>query len=134
MPLTQALSLDDNNKELPYFSSSTWNLKNTDFLNGAEPILLNNNLPVFNWIQAFFDSTLAVIPYLAIWSGAINPATGLPIVNKVRFAYSGERVNIKGVAILTSGTDVRGDTVTSTPIGATLTTDLLEVIAQGGST
>lgn len=134
MPLTQALSLDDNNKELPYFSSSSWNLKNTDFLNGSLPILSNNKLPVFNWIQAFFDSTLAVVPYLAIWSGATDSTTGLPIVNKVRFAYSGDKVEVKGVAILTSGTDLRGDTVTSTPIGATLTTDLLEVIAWGGST
>lgn len=129
--LKSDLNIEQKNSLLPYFSSSTWNLTNADFLPGDEPVLSNNKLPTFNWIQAFFDSTLGVAPRLAVWSGRVDD-DGLPVISNVRFAYSGDKVEIKGTAIMTSGTDRRGITVTSTPIGSTLNADLTEVIAFGG--
>jgi hypothetical protein len=116
------LSISDRNTDVPFFPNITFNFTNSDF--GVQGI------PTFSWIQAFFDSTFTGIPTLVVGVGYDN--SGNLIVSQVRFAYSGERINIKGQGIYTTGTNIRGQTVTSTPIGSTLTTDLTQVIAYGG--
>lgn len=119
------LSISDRNTDIPFFPNLTYNFLNADFG------VVSPSIPTFNWIQAFFDSTFTGIPTLCIGTGGFNSA-GAPIVSQVRFAYSGERINIKGQSIYASGVNIRGQTVTSTPIGAVLTTDLIQVIAYGG--
>lgn len=126
----QDILITDRNTGLPYFPSSTWTILEADKVTAAT--LPGSALPAFDWIQAFYDAEdLGTAAQLAIWSGAFD-ALGNPIVSLVRFAYSGERINFKGKAIFTTGTDRRGVVITSTPIGNTAATDLLEVIAYGG--
>lgn len=119
------LSISDRNTDIPFFPNITYNFLSSDFG------VVSPSIPTFSWIQAFFDSSFIGIPSLCIGTGAFD-AAGNPIVSRVRFAYSGERINIKGQSIYDSGMNSRGQTVSSSPIGATLTTDLLEVIAYGG--
>ena len=108
---------------MPFFPNITWNLLQAD--------IAAINLPTFNYIQAFFDESLAVAPELALFSGSFHD-TGLPILNLVRFAYSGDKIQIKGSGFFMTGTNIRGQTVSSIPIGSVPTTDLLKVIAFGG--
>lgn len=124
MAQSQQLNIGDRNTELPFFPSENWDLLEAD--KG------NITLPTFNWIQAFYDVTqLSATPELAVWSGN-NDVNGNPIVNRVRFPFSGAMIPFKGKAIFSSGTNIRGQTVTSAPIGNTPTTDLLKVVAWGG--
>lgn len=118
------IDIRDRNTDIPFTPSYTYSLleadKDTFF-----------KIP-FHWIQAFFDNTLSVNPELVIYTGEIN-SDGSKQGNLVRFSYSGERIKIKGLGILTSADDCRGVTITSTPIGNTGTTDLLKVVAWGGA-
>lgn len=120
----QDIQITSRNTEVPFFPNLSWNLTE------ASKGLLN--LPTFNWIQAFFDAQSLTVPaQLVIWSGN-SFSDGTPIVSKVRFAYSGERINFKGKVIYDSGADRFGNTINSSTIGDNETTDLLEVIAYGG--
>lgn len=123
MAFASALSLTDRNTDIPFFPSSTWNLVSNDFG--------KINLPTFSWIQAFYDASLAAEPLLAIFTGNFTDA-GVPILSEVRFAYSGERINIKGSGIFVSGLNNRGQAVSSTTIGVNPVADLSRVIAWGG--
>jgi hypothetical protein len=126
------LSVNQNNGSVPFFPSYTWNYLNADIFTSATQ--KNQFLLTFSWIQAFFDPTaITVIPQLAIWSGHYLPDGITPLLNGVRFGYSGERINIKGNALFATGTNVRGQTVISTPINAASPSDSLsQVIAYGG--
>lgn len=106
-----------------FFPSSSWELTQSDFG--------NSRLWTFNWLQAFWDTNdFAETPQLVV---AINSDAGDLIANLVRFSYSGERIPIKGKVILASGTDRRGNSISSTPINAGSPTDSLsQVIAYGG--
>lgn len=117
------LSVTDRNTDIPFFPNITWNLESADFG--------NIKLPTFSWIQVFFDESLATTPELAIFTGNFTDA-GVAILSGVRFAYSGERVNIKGSGIFASGTNIRGQAVSSTTIGSNPAADLQQVIAYGG--
>jgi hypothetical protein len=117
------LNVTDRNTDIPFFPSLTWNLTNSDF--GDKTLL------TFNYIQAFFDPTLTLTPYLCVYSGN-NDDSGNPILSQIRFAYSGEKVQIKAKGIFSTGTNIRGQTVTSLAIGATPTTQFSEVVAYGG--
>lgn len=122
---TTTIDINSRNTEVPYFPSSGYELFNADFGDVT--------LPTFNWIQATFDAAaITVSPQLVVWSGDIDPDTGAYISTLVLFAYSGERINFKGKAILATGTDVRGNSITSTPIGATAASDLARVLTYGG--
>lgn len=113
------------NTEVPYFPSYSWQLTAADF---AIPTLW-----VFNWVQAFYDASLAVQPTLVVSTGETGP-DGTLIASAIYFAYSGERINFKGKILLASGTDRRGNMVTSTPIDAEAPTSSLEnVIVYGGN-
>ncbi len=128
----QSLNITDRNTDIPFFPSITWNYTNTDIISSLDQLNGAFFLDTFSWIQAFFDATqLTVAPQLAIWTGD-RRANGTPILSGITFAYSGERINIKGQGLFTTGTNIRGQTVTSTPIGATIETDLLLVTAYGG--
>lgn len=119
------LSITDRNTDIPFFPNVTWILEEAD--------LDAKNLPTFNWIQAFYDSsTLSGTPNLAVFTGAYHDDGVTPIVAYVPFAYSGERVNIKGNGIFSTGEDIRGVTITTTPLGADPATDILKVVAWGG--
>lgn len=120
------LSVTDRNTDIPFFPNVTYNLFAADF-----GVINSTLIPTFSWIQAFFDVSLAAAPYLCIYTG-YNDSLGNPIVSRIRFAYSGERINIKGCGIAATGTNIRGQTVSSTPIGDILASDLTEVIAYGG--
>lgn len=121
MPLSN-LSVNDRNTDIPFFPSITYNLLNADF-----GVLV----PTFSWIQAFFSPDLTVAPTLCVYGGW-NHADGTPILSEIQFAFSGERINIKGCAIYASGTNIRDQAVTSTPIGSSVTTQITNVIAYGG--
>lgn len=124
MPETiEQISVTSRNTELPFFPNATYNLLEAD--KGKI------DLPAFSWIQAFFDATFSGTPQLAIFTGYTFP-DGSPLLSLVRFAYSGERINIKGSGIFASGQNVRNQAVISTVIGAVLTDDLSQVIAYGG--
>jgi hypothetical protein len=122
MATIEDLSNADRNTDIPFFPNLSWNLTSSDFG--------NKGLATFNYIQAFFDNTLDEIPYICVYAG--DRDDGTPILSQVRFAYSGEKVQIKGKGIFESGTNIRGQAVSSTPIGDSPTTDLSEVIAYGG--
>lgn len=130
--MSKDLNITQNNASIPFYPSQTWRYLNADILT-ATPGMTNLEFQkVFSWIQAFFDTTLTVAPTLAIWSGEFQSDGVTPVLNEVQFAYSGERINIKGVALVSTGTNIRGQTVSSVPIGSTLTTQLTKVIAYGG--
>lgn len=114
------------NTQVPYFPSYSWGLTSSDF---GVP-----DLWVFNWIQAFWDvNDFAATPKLVISNGERDANNDL-ICSLVQFAYSGERVNFKGKIILASGTDRRGNAITSTPINASSPADsFINVIAYGGN-
>ncbi len=120
------ISVTDRNTDIPFFPNITYNFLNADY-DVIDPI----DIPAFSWIQAFFDSGLLVAPTICVYTGNRDENDD-PILSQVRFAYSGERINIKGMGIFSTGKNWRGQTVTSVPIGAATTTNLLQVIAYGG--
>jgi hypothetical protein len=122
--LESQLSITDRNTDIPFTPSQSWILTEED-----KDTFIG---PTFGWIQAFFHDTLTENPQLAVFSGKKN-LDGTRQANIVRFAFSGERVKFKGCGILTSGKDCRGVTITSAPIGNSPTTDLLQVIVEGGA-
>lgn len=123
------------NTEVPFFPSYTWQFLNTDLQAGQNVTLwtstLSNTTGAFNWIQAFFSPQLTVAPQLVIYSGNTN-SDGTLQGSLIQFAYSGEIKKIKGIGLFTSAKDIRGVIQTSTPIGATATTQLSGVTAYGG--
>ncbi len=122
---TNQISVTSRNTELPFFPNFTYELLEADKGNIT-------TVPAFSWIQAFFDPLLLSVPaQLAIFNGHFFD-DDLPILSLVRFAYSGERINIKGRGIFVSGKNVRQQVVNSTPIGAIGGSDLSQVIAYGG--
>ena len=124
-PVVQSFSVVTRNTNVPFFPQ--WNYPLFEADKG------NISLPAFSWIQAFFDSAeLTVLPQLVIYSGTDESGANTPIYSVVQFAYSGERVNVKGQGIVASATDIRGNSIASTPIGSTHTSDLLQVFAWGG--
>ena len=129
----QNLSLTDRNTDIPFFPSLTWNFTNSDIITTLSQLQGVQPYNTFNWIQAFFNAaSIAVAPQLAIWGGGYHSDGITPILSGITFAYSGERINIKGQVLFTTGTNIRGQTVNSTPIGSTPTADLLLVTAYGG--
>jgi len=123
------ISVTDRNTDIPFFPNITYNLLNDDY-GVIDPV----RIPTFSWIQAFYDSAptgLTVAPTICVYTGNLDENDD-PILSQVRFAYSGERINIKGMGIFSTGKNWRGQTVTSVPIGASTTLNLLQVIAYGG--
>lgn len=114
------------NTQVPFFPSYTWELTESDFG--------NVQLWTFNWVQAFWDVTNFVgTPNLVVSTGE-RSASGNIIASLIRFAYSGQSIPIKGKIILATGTDRRGNTVTSIPIDAGSPTDSFsQVIVYGGN-
>lgn len=123
MGFSSPLNITDRNTDMPFFPSSWWELFNADY--GV------TKLRTFNWIQAFYDSTLGVPPTICVWSNETD-ASGNPILSEIEFAFSGQMVPTKGLAIFLSGVDWRGNAVTSCPIGVTPTTDFTRVRVAGG--
>jgi len=120
------INKSDPNITLPFYPSSSWELKAANVISDNTKISANA-LPFFNYIQAFFGAGVTNAT-LAIFSGNyFDDET--PIVSPVRFAFSGERVNFKGQLILASGKDILGNTITTTAIGSGIT----NVYAYGGT-
>jgi len=109
------------NRNLPFFGSQI-----TVVSGFNDPLNMHIQIRGFNWIQAFYSSSIVGNPILAVWSG-INFPDNTPQVNKVRFAYSGQMIPFHGGAILTSGIDVDGNTITSTPFN-----QFIEILRHGG--
>lgn len=132
--MNQDLNILSNNASIPFYPSITWEYVNSDIiLEGTAPGHYIASGLTFSWIQAFFDQDNITDPAkLAIWSGRIAADGVTPVLSLVRFAYSGERINIKGNALFTSGVNIKGQLVSSSPIGSVATTDLQQVIAYGG--
>jgi len=124
--LLSNISLTDRNTDIPFFPNISYNLTNDDF-GVIDPI----NMPAFQWIQAFFDDTLDARPQLCVFTGAYD-TLGAPILSQVTFAYSGHMIQIKGMGIFSFGKNWRGQSITSTPIGSTASTNLLLVTVYGG--
>lgn len=122
--LKDQLDINNRNTDIPFTPSCSWSLTEED-----KDVF---GKLTFGWIQAFFDNTLSVNPELVVFAGKYND-DGSKQGNLIRFAYSGERVKVKGNMILSTAKDCRGITIASTPIGNTGTTDLLKVIAYGGN-
>lgn len=114
------------NSQVPYFPSAAWELTASDF--GKQ------DLWVFNWIQAFWDANDLNVPPILVISNGDTATNGTLIANAIQFAYSGERINVKGKIILVTGVNRRGTTVNSLPINASSPTDSFsKVIAYGGN-
>lgn len=131
------LNIVDRNTDIPFFPSITWNFTNSDIISSLDQLNGPSSLYTFSWIQAFFNPIeLTGLPQLAIWAGGYQSDGVTPLLNGITFAYSGERINIKGQVLFTTGLNQRGQTVSSTPIGSTQATDpatdLLLVTAYGG--
>lgn len=113
--------------DIGFFPTSTWQLTEANY-----GVL---TLPTFNWVQAFWDTTdlgASIQPALVVSMGHTDSDSNL-ICNYVPFAYSGERVPIKGKIIVASGVDRFGNAITATPIDAGSPTDsLILVMAHGG--
>jgi hypothetical protein len=122
--LINQLDILNRNTDIPFTASCTWSLTEAD-----KDAFFGLT---FGWLQAFFDNALGVNPQLVVFAGKYNE-DGSKQGNIVPFAFSGEKVKIKGNGILSTGKDCRGVTWTSVPIGETGTTDLLRVIAWGGN-
>jgi hypothetical protein len=113
------------NTQVPFFPSFAWGLTEADFG--------NSRLWAFNWLQAFWDTNdFTGTPGLVISTGETD-ASGNLICSLIQFAYSGERIPVKGKILLESGTDRRGQVITSTGIGGSTITDLTSVRAYGGN-
>ena len=123
MGFSSPLNIADRNTDMPFFPSSWWELTNSDY--GV------TNLRTFNWIQAFYDESLGTPPTICVFSGETN-ASGQPVLSEIEFAFSGQMVPTKGLAIFASGVDWRGNAVTSLDIGNNPTTDFTRVRVAGG--
>lgn len=122
MSKSNDLSVDSANCELPVIYDVAWNITQAQ---------VDTVTPTFGAIQAFFDSSLTVVPQLVIDSG--KTIDGVPYQSLIRFAYSGEKHYFKGAIIRATGIDRFGNAITSTPIGSTLTTDITYVQCFGGA-
>ena len=110
------------NTEVGFFPGFAYELFSADFD--------KNSLHTFNWIQAFWDPSLAIDgpPGIVVFNQFTHFKSFVP------FAYSGERVNIKAQSIATSGLDIRGNAITSLPIDPDApTTSLSHVYVYGGN-
>jgi len=126
------LNIEQNNASVPYFASMTWNYENSDILVTPAAVANLDSRLTFSYIQAFYNSGLTSTPTLAIWSGKRRPDGSL-ILNEVQFAFSGDRVQIKGIAIMSTGTDIRDKTVSSLAINpASPTNSFSKVKGWGG--
>jgi hypothetical protein len=116
--------------QIGFFPSSSWELRDSDF---DETIIDGQVYPVFNWIQAIWNTTSFVgTPQLVVSNGQKNVA-GQLIGNLVVFGWSGETKPFKARFILSSAVDRFGNTITSTPINASSPADSLTmVMAYGG--
>jgi len=119
------IDIRDRNTDIPFTPSYTYS-----FLEADKDTFFK--IP-FHWIQAFFVPTgFTANPELVIYGGELN-ANNSKQGSLVRFAYSGERIKIKGLGILSTAADCRGVTVTSIPIGGATNASFSKVIAWGGA-
>ena len=126
------LNITQNNASVPYIVSSMWNYINSDIIVDHDDVYELDPKLTFSYLQGFYDSSLSVTPVLAVWSGQTNPDGSL-ILNEVQFAYSGQPIQIKGIALIASGNDIRNTAIVSRPINAAApTTSFLKVKAWGG--
>jgi hypothetical protein len=116
--------------QIGFFPTSSWGLSDSDF---DEIIIDGQVYPVFNWIQAIWNTTSFVgTPQLVVSNGQKNVA-GQLIGNLVVFGWSGETKPFKARFILSSAVDRFGNTITSTPINvASPANSLTKVMAYGG--
>jgi hypothetical protein len=121
----------DPNITIPFIPSVSWEILSTDVIDPQTTSVYSKKGNYFSYIQAFFDAAQVTNAILAVYSGH-DDASGNPIVSPVRFAFSGERVQFKGIFILTEGQDINGNTITSTVIGNTSATDITSAYAYGG--
>jgi hypothetical protein len=121
----------DPNITIPFIPSVSWKINGTDVIDPQTTSVYSKKGNYFSYIRATFDATQVTDPVLAVYSGN-DRADGTPIVSPVEFAFSGERVQFKGIFILTEGQDINGNTITSTAIGNTPATDIKSVTAYGG--
>lgn len=124
-------NITDRNTELPFFPSKDWGILAADVDSRADDLL------PFNWLTAVYDPVLYdganLLPALVVWDGVTyRPDKITPQCGLVYFPFSGAKLNIKGRFIMSNGVDARGLAITSTPIGTTEETDILEVRAEGG--
>jgi hypothetical protein len=124
MKLQSDINQSANNLTVPFFPSASWYV--TEFINPATIAPQNIVGPYFSYIQAFFGGGVTDAT-IAVYSG-VNADDGTPIVNPVRFAYSGETKQFKGSILLTTGVDRNGQTVTPETFG-----DFSQIIAYGGT-
>jgi hypothetical protein len=117
------------NPEMPFFPSYSWELTEADY-----GVYLD--LGMTNWVQAFWNSTslTGVLPTLVFSTGNRVAGSTTLIASQVCFPFSGALMPFKGQILLESGVDVRGNTVTGTPINPASPTDSLsKVVVYGGN-
>lgn len=129
VPSIQGIKGTDRNTELPFFPSLGYYVVQSNVTAVTAATLLPQP---FMWLEAYYNySVFTGFPVLAVWTGGFT-AANVPYVTPVQFAYPGQPKHIKGIAIVTSGVDLNGNTITSTVIGATEATQIQQVIAYGG--
>lgn len=121
---TQGFNTNTRNNEIPFFPSYSYEIVEADKNKKFDRF-------TFQWVQAFFDSTFSGIPVVVVGNG-VTDVDGDKTGSAIYFAYSGQLLPIKGIEILSTGVDVRGRSVNSSPIGTTLTTDITKLIVYGG--
>jgi hypothetical protein len=125
------------NNQVPLVPSIGWQRLQADVQLIAKGINVTNpdNNPTWNWIQAFWDTTMFTgNPVLAVWGGVATQADNnqVPILTPIQFSYSGERVYFKGKYIFDSGVDRFGNPITSTVIGSNASSNILQCYMYGG--
>lgn len=120
------INLQSQNTLLPVIPDIAWNITEDD-------IDTETDSPTFMVIRAYFSNTLAVPPQLVIDSGKTHQLGGASFQSLIRFAYSGEPQYFKGYRVLSEGVDRFGNAITSTPLGSTPSTDILEIKVYGGN-
>lgn len=124
---SERLNSQATNREVGFFPSESVLIVNssTDY---------NVNLHPFMWIEAYFDSTEVTAPIVAVWDGVSYfdaPTNTVKLVNPVKFAYSGNMKPTRGIQIVTTGKDYRGNTINSITTGQGA--DFSQLIVSGGA-
>jgi hypothetical protein len=120
----ERLAANATNREVGFFVSESAKLTSENYTFGEL-------LHPFSWIEAYFDADTLTDAELAIWDGVSYfdaPTNTVPLVEPVGFAYSGQPKNYRGIAIVESGKDYRGETITSSALA-----DFSRIIVGGGA-
>lgn len=121
---SERLAANATNREVGFFISESAHLTSSNYT-------LGKLLHPFSWVEGYFDPDTLTAAEIAVWDGVSYydaPTNTVPLVNPVAFAYAGQPKNSRGVAIVATGKDYRGTTITTSTLS-----DFSKIIVGGGA-